>query len=69
MRRMKRILKACLQQTIKFEMYEEYTKYLADLDKKKIKYRIVAEEKVSDGSVIVKIKKQYNGYECDEYLD
>ena len=37
---MKRIIKACLEQTIKFEMNEEYRKYIADLDKKKTKYKI-----------------------------
>lgn len=66
---MKRILTACLEQTIKFELYEEYTKYIADLEKKNTKYKVVDEVKQSDGSVIIKIKKQYNGYDCGEYLD
>ena len=68
MMQVKRILKACLEQTIKFEVYEEYTKYVTDLEKRNTQYKIVDEAKQSDGSVIIKIKKQYNSYPCEEYL-
>ena len=65
---LKRIMKACLEQTIKFEMNEEYRKYIAELDKKKTKYKIINENKQADGSVIIEIKKQYNTYPCEDYL-
>ena len=33
-----------------------------------VKYKILAEETQPDGSVIVKIKRQYNNYDCGDYL-
>lgn len=79
---MKRIKYACLEQTIHFVLKDDLPQadairgvqndiavYKAQLERSRTKYRIVAEEPQPDGSVIVKIKKQYNHYDCGDYLD
>ncbi|MDF1493432.1 hypothetical protein [Caproiciproducens sp. CPB-2] len=78
---MKRIQSACLEQTIHFQLNEnlgheeavndiktEVEKYKAQLKHKRIQYKIEEEKTQPDGSVTVKIKKQYNGKNCGEYL-
>jgi len=47
---------------------EEVEKYKASLDKSRTKYRIVREETQSDGSVMIKIIKQYNTSPVGDYL-
>ena len=54
---MKRILEACLEQTIKFEPKEDYEKYKKDLERKSTKYTII-EEIENHESITVKLKKQ-----------
>lgn len=79
---MKRIKYACLEQTIHFMLKDdiphdeaiamvrrEVESYKAHLQHSRVKYRIVAESTESDGSVLLKIKKQYNSYSCGDYLD
>ncbi|MDO4556861.1 MAG: hypothetical protein Q4B70_17250 [Lachnospiraceae bacterium] len=79
---MKRIKAACLEQTIHFQLKddlgpsgairavkEEYERYKKQLDMKRTKYKIVEEVTQPDGSIIIKIKKQYNNHDCGEYLD
>lgn len=65
---MKRILEACLEQTIKFEPKEDYEKYKKDLERKSTKY-IIIEEIENHESITVKLKKQYNGYPCGNYMN
>ena len=65
---MKRILEACLEQTIKFEPKEDYEKYKKDLERKSTKYTII-EEIENHESITVKLKKQYNGYPCGNYIN
>lgn len=65
---MKRILEACLEQTIKFEPKENYEKYKKDLERKSTKYTII-EEIENHESITVKLKKQYNGYPCGNYMN
>lgn len=79
---MKRIKAACLEQTIHFmlregylgemakrEVKQEVEKYKNQLDRNKTKYKIIDESEQEDGSVILKIKKQYNGHAIGEYFD
>lgn len=79
---MKRIKYACLEQTIHFMLKEDLRHedavrgvqndvqgYKMQLERSKTRYRIVSEEVQADGSVIIKIKKQYNSYDCGDYLD
>lgn len=72
---MKRITSACLEQTIRFDTYndadpkEDVKRFLELLDRKRTKYQVVEEREESDGSVILKLKKQYNAYKTDGYID
>ena len=79
---MKRIKSACLQQTLHFmlkedlrhedavrSVKEDLAAYRLQLERSKTRYRIDAEEEQPDGSIIVKIRKQYNSYDCGDYLD
>ena len=78
---MKRIAAACLLQTIVFRqkddvekntaatlVQEEVTRYKAALERSKTKYRVTEESIQPDGSVLMKIMRQYNGYKTDDYL-
>ena len=79
---MKRVKAACICQTLHFMLKddlghdyavklvkEEVEKYKASLDKSRTKYKIVSEETQSDGSVMIKIIKQYNTSPVGDYLD
>ena len=79
---MKRIKFACLEQTIHFMLKddvpntiavrgveEEYKAYKAQMDRNRTKYLVVEEQRLEDGSLLIKIKKQYNNYDCGEYMD
>ena len=79
---MKRVKAACICQTLHFMLKddlghdyavklvkEEVEKYKASLDKNRTKYKIVSEETQSDGSVMIKIIRQYNTSPVGDYLD
>lgn len=78
---MKRIQYACLEQTIHFEsktdidqsaaantVKREVEGYKSVLERKKLKYKIEEEKTLPDGSVVLKIKRQYNAYDYGDYL-
>lgn len=78
---MKRIKAACLEQTIHFmlrdgypgemakrEVKQEVEKYKNQLERNQTKYKIMEETEQADGSVILKIKKQYNGHAIGDYF-
>ena len=78
---MKRIQSACLEQTIRFAMKDEvpaaeaeamaqaeYRHYLAQLDRARTAYKVLEELPQNDGSLIIRIKRQYNSYDVGEYL-
>lgn len=67
-RKMERIITACLEQTIKFETAEEFEAFKEQLTRKGTKFKVTDTEN-SGGAVIVKLKKQYNGYDVGSYLD
>lgn len=75
---MKRIKSACLEQTLHFYVQDatairtakdEFEMYKKGLDRNQTAYKILSEEAQPDGSLIVKLKKQYNSYDCGSYLD
>lgn len=72
---MRRILNACLLQTMRFDTMndanpeQELEQYCSKLDKKNTKYVIDDKQKEADGSIVIKIKKQYNTYKTGEYLN
>lgn len=78
---MKRIQSACLNQTVHFQLKDgipheaalqevqaEYQNYKNSLERSRTQYRIVEELPQPDGSVIVKVKKQYLDYSVGSYL-
>ena len=79
---MKRIKEACICQTLHFLakedlghdlavrlIREEVQKYKQSLEKTRTKYKIIEENALPDGSIIIKIKKQYNSSPVGNYLD
>ena len=79
---MKRIQSACICQTLHFMLKEELpvqevrrqlthevAHYKETLDRNRVKYRILEETPQSDGSIIVKVIKQYNQSPVGDYLD
>ena len=79
---MKRIKEACICQTLHFMLNENYghdhavkavrediIKYKASLDNSRTQYRIIEETEQPDGSVIIKVKKQYSSAPVGSYLD
>ena len=57
---MKRIQSACL---------EEVESYELSLTRKQVAYKIESKTPQPDGSVIVRLRRQYNFYSCGTYLD
>ena len=79
---MKRIKAACLEQTVHFLLKDdlphdeavkyaetEYAHYLTQLDRNRTKYQILEKTQLQDGSILVKLKRQYNGYDCTPYMN
>lgn len=79
---MKRIKAACITQTLHFLLkedlgrdyarkmvQEEVRKYKDGLVKSGTKHRILSEETLEDGSIMIEIKKQYNTSPVGNYLD
>lgn len=79
---MKRVKAACICQTLHFMLKEdaehnwavkqveyEVEQYKKNLERKQTKYKIVDEAVQPDGSVIMKIIKQYNASPVGDYLD
>lgn len=72
---MKRIISACLEQTIRFDTYNDADpkmdkkRYFEQLDRKRTRYQIVDEQEEADGALIVRLKKQYNAYKTDGYIE
>ena len=79
---MKRIQSACLGQTSRFSasddlspelaaktVRQEVESYKLSLTRKQVAYKIESETSQPDGSLLVKLKRQYNFYSCGTYLD
>ncbi|MBE5761564.1 MAG: hypothetical protein E7334_06165 [Clostridiales bacterium] len=80
---MKRIKNACLLQTIHFQLkedivgHEEAVKavkleaehFVKQLNQKRIRFKIVEQTEQNDGSIMMKIKRQYNSYDVGDYLE
>ena len=79
---MKRIKAACICQTLHFMLKEdvehseavnlvkrEVEQYKRGLDNKHTQYKLVEETDQPDGSIMIKIVKQYNTSPVGDYLD
>lgn len=79
---MKRVKAACICQTLHFMLKEdvghdyamelvkqEVEQYKKKLDRNHTRYKIIDEAEQPDGSIMVKIIKQYNTSPVGDYLD
>ena len=79
---MKRVKSACLIQTLHFILKEglpreqaiplvqaEVEQYKARMDRTHTRYRILSEQTLEDGSILLEIRKQYNASPVGHYLD
>ena len=72
--KMRRILSACLLQTMRFDSSHETDPekdleiYCARMDRAGTKYVIEDKKKENDGSIVLNIRKQYNSYETNGYI-
>lgn len=79
---MKRIQQACICQTLHFSLKDDCPKdqaagqiayevqhYKDSLVKKRIVHKILEEKTLEDGSVVMKLIKQYNQSPVGDYLD
>ena len=79
---MKRIKAACIQQTLHFLLkedighdlavagvQEEVARYKRQLERGHVQHKILSEETLEDGSVLIKIIKQYNTSPVGDYLN
>jgi hypothetical protein len=78
----KRVQAACLLQTLHFQLKEdvahdlavktvqdEVAHYKAQLERNRTAYKIDEETIQPDGSILIKIRKQYNAVRVGDYLD
>lgn len=68
-KKLKRIISACVELTVKFENEQVYKKYLNFLERRRIKYRIIDNKTLPDNEIIIKIIKSYNNYSVGDYLN
>lgn len=79
---MKRIQSACICQTLHFMLKEdaehdwavrqvaqEVERYMQHLDRSRIRYKILDQTTQPDGSVVLRVIKQYNNSPVGHYLD
>ena len=79
---MKRIKAACICQTLHFMLKADVThdyavrlvkedveKYKKTLERNRTQYKIIEQSEQADGSIIVKVIKQYNTSPVGDYLD
>ncbi len=79
---MKRVKAACICQTLHFMLKEdvahdwgvklveqEFEQYKASLEKNRTQYKIVEQNVQPDGSIMVKVIKQYNNSPIGDYLN
>lgn len=79
---MKRVKAACICQTLHFmlkedaehlyavrQVKEEVEQYKKNLERNRTQYKIVEQTEQPDGSIIVKVIKQYNSAPVGNYLD
>ncbi len=79
---MKRVKAACICQTLHFMLKEdvghdyavqlvkqEVEQYKKTLERNRTQYKIVDETEQSDGSMMLKVIKQYNSSPVGDYLD
>lgn len=57
---MKKVISACVDQILQFDSEQEVDKYIEQLSGKKQLFQIVWKNKLDNGTVQIRVKKQYN---------
>jgi hypothetical protein len=57
---MYKVLTACIDQVIRFNNLKELERFLDGLDARKQQYKFISKTVLPDGSIIVRIQRQYN---------
>lgn len=58
----KKIISGCIDQVVQFDTEQELEKLLEHLESRKQRYSIIWKNVLNDGKVMVRIRRQYNGY-------
>ena len=72
---MRRIMSACLLQTMLFDTAndanpdEEFEMFCQKMDRNRTQYVIEDKKKEPDGSLVVRLRRQYNTYKTTGYMD
>ncbi len=72
---MRRIVSACLLQTMRFDTYNDANPeadlqaYCSKLERGGTRYMIEEKKTEPDGAIAIKIRKQYNSYPADGYIN
>lgn len=56
----KKIIAAWIEQILEFPSKSEYQTYMEDLKRKERQFYVVKEEQLKSGSMLIRIRKQYN---------
>lgn len=56
----KKIIAAWIEQILEFPSESEYQTYMEDLKLKKQRFYVVKEEQLKSGTMLIRIRKQYN---------
>jgi len=65
---MKRIVSACLVQTMLFDSMEEVELFRKQLDKKRVPYCVDSMEQTENGAVRVQLRRRYVHYPVGDYI-
>mgnify|MGYP003370984126 FL=1 len=57
---MKKIIAAWIEQILEFPSESEYQAYVEDLKQRKQRFHVVKEEVLKSGTMLIRIRKQYN---------
>lgn len=65
---MKRVISACLEQTLKFVAEEDYQNFIKGLERRRVKFKAFDKQVQPDNTITVKIIKNQKGYAIGDYL-
>lgn len=63
---MKKIISACIDQVIQFDSEQEVDLFLGHLKNRKQKFTVVWKNDLNNGTVQVRIRRQYNNHFMEE---
>ena len=66
---MKRILSACVEQTLVFETEADCQSCLRTYQRKRIHYKLLDKQTAPGGGVCIRIQREYNNYPIGDYFE